>query len=91
LHLSASSSSGLSFSIFRYITLLINLSSIIIYFMSGLARSAGAFFTFYLFVYTTYLTMTSFFRLIGTTMRSYDVAARLAAIIISLMVLYTGQ
>lgn len=34
--------------------------------------------------------MTSFFRLIGTTCRSYDVAARLAAVLISGMVLYTG-
>jgi ATP-binding cassette, subfamily G (WHITE), member 2, SNQ2 len=64
---------------------------IIIYFMAGLTRTAGAFFIFYLFVYTTFLAMTSFFRLIGTTMRSYDVAARLAAVIITFMVLYTGQ
>jgi hypothetical protein len=59
--------------------------------MAGLYRSAGAFFTYYLFVYVTFLAMTSFFRLLGTTMRSYDVAARLAAVIISFMVLFTGQ
>jgi ATP-binding cassette, subfamily G (WHITE), member 2, SNQ2 len=58
--------------------------------MAGLVRTAGAFFTFYLMVYTTFLAMTAFFRLIGTTCRSYDVAARLAAFLISGMVLYTG-
>jgi ATP-binding cassette, subfamily G (WHITE), member 2, SNQ2 len=34
--------------------------------------------------------MTAFFRLIGTTCRSFDVAARLASFLISGMVLYTG-
>ncbi|KAG8687546.1 hypothetical protein FRC11_007050 [Ceratobasidium sp. 423] len=38
------------------------LFSIIIYFMC-VDRNAGAFFTFYLFIYTTFLAMTAFFRL----------------------------
>jgi ATP-binding cassette subfamily G (WHITE) protein 2 (SNQ2) len=38
---------------------------IILYFMCGLERSAGAFFTFYLFTYITFLTMTAFFRLVS--------------------------
>ncbi|KAF8758293.1 ABC transporter [Rhizoctonia solani] len=63
---------------------------IIIYFMTGLERSAGAFFTFYLFTYTTFLAMTAFFRLIGIICTGYDVAARLAAVLITLMVIYAG-
>ncbi|KAF8748804.1 ABC transporter [Rhizoctonia solani] len=37
--------------------------SIITYFMCGLQRSAGAFFTYYLFIYVTFLAMSAFFRL----------------------------
>ncbi|KAG9089211.1 hypothetical protein FS749_001533 [Ceratobasidium sp. UAMH 11750] len=66
------------------------LFSIIIYFMCGLERSAGGFFTFYLFTYLTFLVMTAFFRLIGIVCKGYDTAARLAAVIITLMVLYAG-
>ncbi|KAF8602772.1 hypothetical protein BDV93DRAFT_533391 [Ceratobasidium sp. AG-I] len=66
------------------------LFSIIIYFMCGLERSAGAFFTFYLFIYLTFLAMAAFFRLIGIICKGYDTAARLAAVIVSLMVLYAG-
>jgi ATP-binding cassette subfamily G (WHITE) protein 2 (SNQ2) len=53
---------------------------IIIYFLSGLARTAGAFFTNYLFI----------FRVLGTATRDYNVAARLAALLISIMVIYAG-
>ncbi|KAG8684720.1 hypothetical protein FRC09_015185, partial [Ceratobasidium sp. 395] len=66
------------------------LFSIIVYFMCGLERSAGAFFTFYLFIYLTFLAMTAFFRLIGILCQGYDTAARLAAVIVTLMVLYSG-
>ncbi|CCO36283.1 ABC transporter G family member 11 AltName: Full=ABC transporter ABCG,11 [Rhizoctonia solani AG-1 IB] len=64
--------------------------SIIIYFMCGLQRSAGAFFTFYLFIYVTFLAMAAFFRLIGIICQGYDMAARLAASIVTLMVVYSG-
>ena len=39
--------------------------SIIVYFMCGLVREAGAFFTFYLVIISGYLAMTLFFRTIG--------------------------
>ena len=44
----------------------IMLFSIIVYFMAGLASTAGAFFTFYLFVISSYLVMSAFFRVLGT-------------------------
>jgi ATP-binding cassette subfamily G (WHITE) protein 2 (SNQ2) len=39
--------------------------SIIVYFMTNLARDAGAFFTFFLMIVTGYLAMTLFFRTVG--------------------------
>lgn len=84
----------------------IMLFSIIVYFMAGLASTAGAFFTFYLFVISSYLVMSAFFRVLGTgtqvstvgviasldltVLETYDVAARLASVLISLMVIYAG-
>lgn len=64
--------------------------SLPIYFMSGLSRSAGAFFTFYLYVVFGYLSLATFFRFLGNLCSSYDVAARLAAVIVSIFVLYCG-
>ncbi|EPQ27618.1 uncharacterized protein PFL1_04756 [Pseudozyma flocculosa PF-1] len=64
--------------------------SIIIYFMAGLRRTAGAFFTFFIIVYVTYLAMSALFRIFGTVCRDYNVAARLAAIIISALVVFAG-
>ena len=62
------------------------LFSMIVYLACGLSRSAGAFFTFYLIVLTTFYAMTTFFRLIGTVTQNYNVAARLAAFIITTMI-----
>ncbi|WVQ86013.1 hypothetical protein IAT38_008181 [Cryptococcus sp. DSM 104549] len=63
---------------------------IILYFMGGLYSSAGAFFIFYLFVFSTFMVMSAFFRVLGTSTSDYNVAARLASVLISLMVTYTG-
>ncbi|KAE8190687.1 hypothetical protein CF336_g5197, partial [Tilletia laevis] len=64
--------------------------SIILYFMTGLVREAGAFFAFFITVYVTFLAMTALFRIFGTVCQSYDVAARLASVIISALVLFAG-
>ncbi len=64
--------------------------SLILYFMVGLASNGGAFFTFYLFVLSSYMVMSAFFRVLGTATQSYDVAARLASVLISFMVVYAG-
>ncbi|GFZ48255.1 hypothetical protein JCM24511_06003 [Saitozyma sp. JCM 24511] len=64
--------------------------SIVLYFMGGLYSSAGAFFMFYLFVFTTFMVMAGFFRSLGVATKDYNVAARLASVLISLMVTYTG-
>ncbi|KAF2685329.1 ABC transporter CDR4 [Lentithecium fluviatile CBS 122367] len=64
--------------------------SIIVYFMTGLVRDAGAFFTFFLMIVTGYLAMTLFFRTVGCLCPDFDVAIRLAATIITLFVLTSG-
>ncbi|WOO79751.1 ABC transporter G family member 14 [Vanrija pseudolonga] len=66
------------------------LFSIILYFMGGLVSNGGAFWTFYLFVLITFLVMAGFFRTLGVATQDYNVAARLASVLISLMVTYTG-
>ncbi|ORY35845.1 ABC-2 type transporter-domain-containing protein [Naematelia encephala] len=64
--------------------------SIILYFMGGLYSSGGAFFMFYLFVFTTFMVMAGFFRTLGVATKDYNVAARLASVLISIMVTYAG-
>nr|ODN90094.1 ATP-binding cassette transporter [Cryptococcus depauperatus CBS 7841] len=64
--------------------------SIILYFMGGLYSSGGAFFMFFLFVFLTFMVMSSFFRTLGVATSDYNVAARLASVLISFMVTYTG-
>lgn len=46
--------------------------------MAGLYSNAGALFTFYLIVYTTFLALSSFFRLLGVISFNFDTAARMA-------------
>ncbi|GAA5991262.1 hypothetical protein JCM10908_003228 [Rhodotorula pacifica] len=64
--------------------------SIMTYFMGGLARTAGAFFTFYLINVTGFLALSGFFRLLGTLCKNYDQAARLASVVITIMITYSG-
>ena len=64
--------------------------SIMVYFMCGLVREAGAFFTFYIVIVTGYLAMTLFFRTIGCMCPDFDYAIKFAATIITLFVLTSG-
>ncbi|RXW23030.1 hypothetical protein EST38_g2801 [Candolleomyces aberdarensis] len=66
------------------------LFNIIVYFLSGLHRSAGAFFTFHLFNYLAYLVLQSFFRFFGLICFSFDSALRLAVFFIPNFVAYSG-
>lgn len=64
--------------------------SLIVYFMCGLVRDAGAFFTFYLIIVTGYLAMTLFFRTVGCLCPDFDYAMKFAAVIITLFILTSG-
>jgi ABC-type multidrug transport system ATPase subunit/ABC-type multidrug transport system permease subunit len=64
--------------------------SIMVYFMCGLVRDAGAFFTFYLMIVSGYLAMTLFFRTVGCLCPDFDYAIKFAATIITLFVITSG-
>ena len=64
--------------------------SIIVYFMSGLYRSAGAFFTFYLMILSGNIGMTLFFRIVGCISPNFDYAIKFAVVIITFFVTTSG-
>lgn len=64
--------------------------SIMVYFMCGLVRTPGAFFTFYLLILSGYLAMTLFFRTVGCLCPDFDYAIKFAATIITFFVLTSG-
>ncbi|KAG9229650.1 putative ABC transporter G family member 11 [Amylocarpus encephaloides] len=64
--------------------------SVIVYFMCGLVRTAGAFFTFYIVIVTGYLAMTLFFRTVGCLCPDFDYAIKFAATIITFFVITSG-
>ncbi|KAJ6070288.1 hypothetical protein N7467_011607 [Penicillium canescens] len=64
--------------------------SVIVYFMCGLVRDAGAFFTFVLIILEGYVTMTVFFRTVGCLCPDFDSALKFASVIITLFVLTSG-
>ncbi|ORY61605.1 ABC-2 type transporter-domain-containing protein [Pseudomassariella vexata] len=64
--------------------------SIIVYFMTNLTRSAGAFFTFYLLIMAGNIAMTLFFRIVGCVSPDFDYAIKFAVMIITLFILTSG-
>ncbi|KAG8981742.1 hypothetical protein FRB90_007035, partial [Tulasnella sp. 427] len=58
--------------------------------MTGLRRTAGAFFTFHLLVYMAFLTMQGLFRTIGIICPNFDSAFRIASLIVPNMISYGG-
>lgn len=58
--------------------------------MTGLVRTAGAFFSFLAIVFMGFLSLASFFRLLGCVSFDFNVAARLAASLVTVMVIYSG-
>ncbi|KAK1997715.1 ABC-2 type transporter [Colletotrichum falcatum] len=64
--------------------------SIIVYFMAGLVRDAGAFFTFYLMILSGNIAMTLFFRTLGVISFGFDQAIKLAVVLITFFVVTSG-
>jgi ATP-binding cassette subfamily G (WHITE) protein 2 (SNQ2) len=62
--------------------------NIIVYFLTGLHRSAGAFWTFHLFVYTTFIALQGLFRTFGLVCFSFESAFRLVAVVIPNLYVY---
>ncbi|CAO1620658.1 unnamed protein product [Parajaminaea phylloscopi] len=63
---------------------------IILYFMSGLERSAAAFFTAWFVVLIAYYAFRALFTMFGALTSNFYTAARLAAIVMSALVLWAG-
>ncbi|KAI9367540.1 ABC-2 type transporter-domain-containing protein [Aspergillus egyptiacus] len=64
--------------------------NVILYFMTNLRRTAGHFFVFYLFSFTTTLTMSNIFRWIGVISRSMEQAMVPSSLFMLILVIYTG-
>ncbi|TLS23979.1 hypothetical protein PpBr36_08722 [Pyricularia pennisetigena] len=64
--------------------------SIIVYFMTNLFRSAGAFFMFFLFIMLGNIAMTLFFRIIGCIAIDFDYAVKFAVVTITLLITTSG-
>lgn len=64
--------------------------SIIVYFMSNLNRTAGAFFTFYLLIIVGNIAMTLYFRIIGCLSPDFDYAIKFAVVTVTLFILTSG-
>ncbi|KAJ9478985.1 putative Protein SNQ2 (putative) [Pseudozyma hubeiensis] len=63
---------------------------IILYFMAGLERSAGAFFIAWIIVLIAYYAFRALFGFFGAITTNFYSAARLAAIVMSMLVLWAG-
>ncbi|KAG0221971.1 hypothetical protein BGW42_007045, partial [Actinomortierella wolfii] len=66
------------------------LFALVLYFLAGLQRDAGKFFTFVLIVSVAALCMTSFFRMWGCACKTFDDATKFSGLILLALVLYTG-
>ena len=66
------------------------LFAIIFYFMTGFLYEPGPFFIYVLFVYSTTICLTAFYRMMAALSPTIDDAVRFAGIGFNLMVIYTG-
>ncbi|KAG4026890.1 hypothetical protein MFRU_035g00420 [Monilinia fructicola] len=64
--------------------------NIILYFLSGLKREAGAFFVFFLFNFVAILTMSQIYRSIAAATKTISQALAIAGVITLAIVIYTG-
>ncbi|KAJ2776197.1 ATP-binding cassette transporter snq2 [Coemansia javaensis] len=64
--------------------------SLILYFATGLSRTAGQFFAFLLFLFVGCMCLTAFFRLVGNVSPNIEVAHTLSGISLLFMILMVG-
>lgn len=58
--------------------------------MVGLKLTAGAFFTFWIFLFATAMAMTACFRAIGAAFPSFDAASKVSGFLVSAFIMYNG-
>ncbi|KAJ2356592.1 ATP-binding cassette transporter snq2, partial [Coemansia sp. RSA 2611] len=73
-----------------FMVLQIILFSCILYFATGLERTAAQFFVFMLYLFLGCLCLTAFFRLIGNISPNVDIAHTLSGVSLLFMILYVG-
>ena len=64
--------------------------SLIVYFMTGLTSSAGAFFTFWIVLFSVSICMTALFRLIGAAFGNFDDASKVSGFVVTAAIMYSG-
>jgi ABC-type multidrug transport system permease subunit/ABC-type multidrug transport system ATPase subunit len=68
----------------------VSVFSVVLYFMVGLKSTAGAFFTFWVIVFTTTIVMTAMFRAVGAAFSTFDAASKVSGFLIAALIMYTG-
>ncbi|KAI2788007.1 ABC multidrug transporter atrF [Penicillium oxalicum] len=68
----------------------ISMFSVVVYFMVGLTMSAGAFFTYWVLVFATTMSMTALFRAVGALFKTFDGASKVSGFLIAALIMYTG-
>lgn len=68
----------------------VSMFSVVLYFMVGLTTTAPAFFTFWIVVFSTAMTMTACFRSIGAGFPTFDAASKVSGFVIAAYIIYTG-
>ncbi|KAI1628311.1 ABC-2 type transporter-domain-containing protein [Exophiala viscosa] len=68
----------------------VTLFSVILYWMVALKATAGAFFTFWVLVYSVTICMTALFRLVGAAFSSFDAASKVSGFAVTALVTYIG-
>lgn len=63
---------------------------VVIYWMTALKATAGAFFTCWLVVYVTTFAMTAFFRMLGAAFPNFDAASKVSGFSVTAFILYNG-
>ncbi|KAL3477181.1 putative ABC transporter [Aspergillus californicus] len=63
---------------------------LVLYFMVGLKTTAGAFFTYLVTNFTTAMSMTGFFRLVGAAFPTFDAATKVSGLSIVALFVYMG-
>lgn len=63
---------------------------IVLYFLSGLSRTASQFFINFLFLYFSTMSMYAFFRMLGSLVPSLDAATALSGLSVQALIVYAG-
>lgn len=66
------------------------LFNVCVYFMTNLRRTSTGFFIFYLFVFLTIMTMSMFFRMVGSLSKTIEQTMAPMAVVILIFIVYTG-